>query len=502
MSKIKILTKNYLNVFIGSIKWRKRKGKVVAAGSFIAFAAIGIMAMMFYQAYALYKFASVEDGLMSGTSLIFMLAVLSTITRGLTPSKSTDTDLLLSMPIKKSEIVISNSISKYIFELFPGLLFFSPYVIMYFILVKFTLTSFIGSILVIFLLPLLSVGLSNILATIINLIGGRFKAANIIKIISTLLIVFVFMFLFSSSGTNNEMMSFIYPAVWMKDIIISFDISSLVYFLLLIIIPFIIGVYLFSKSFGIPKAKYVSSNKELKFKKRSVFTSLLVKEGKRYLSSPIYVINTIIGPLFIIGISVYSFFIKDMLETVPLAVLYKPYIIVAGFIFMIGMTTVSASSISMEGKNIWILKVHPISPRSIFLAKAGFNILLIAPVSLIACVILKFTMELSILRTLIIMIICVLVSIFTGLSGLLINLWFPKMEWQNDVAVVKQSVSVLLSILPAMIVPTIIFVPIILSETLIRFEVYGAIIALVYTTLNLICWKLLMTQGVKSFNNL
>jgi ABC-2 type transport system permease protein len=111
-------------------------------------------------------------------------------------------------------------------------------------------------------------------------------------------------------------------------------------------------------------------------------------------------------------------------------------------------------------------------------------------------------MELSILRTLIIMIICVLVSIFTGLSGLLINLWFPKMEWQNDVAVVKQSVSVLLSILPAMIVPTIIFVPIILSETLIRFEVYGAIIALVYTTLNLICWKLLMTQGVKSFNNL
>ena len=68
MSKIKILTKNYLNVFIGSIKWRKRKGKVVAAGSFIAFAAIVIMAMMFYRFYALYKFASVEDGLMRGTT--------------------------------------------------------------------------------------------------------------------------------------------------------------------------------------------------------------------------------------------------------------------------------------------------------------------------------------------------------------------------------------------------------------------------------------------------
>ena len=67
-----------------------------------------------------------------------MLAVLSTITRGLTPSKSTDTDLLLSMPIKKRKLLLAIVFQNIFLNCFLDYSLVL-YVIMYFILVKFTL---------------------------------------------------------------------------------------------------------------------------------------------------------------------------------------------------------------------------------------------------------------------------------------------------------------------------------------------------------------------------
>lgn len=504
MTKIKILVKNYLNQFIGSIKWRKRKGKVVAATSMISISVAVIIGAFFYQAYTFYSLIGPEYGIMTGTSMILMLTILATITRSLTPSQSTDTELLLSMPIKKSHIVISHSVSKYIFELITVLLFFFPYATLYLIMGKFSVLSLLGAILVILLLPLLSVGFSYILSTIINLIGSKFRYTNIIKIVCTLIITVFIALTFSS--TNTSMIEIIYPAVWMRDIVVSFDLLSLLYLLLLVTIPFVIGIYLFSRSFGVPKAKYVSSNKTLKFKQRHPLQTLILKEGRRYLSSPIYVINTIVGPLFILGITIFTIVKENALDIIfnqlPAEyMVFKPYAILAFLIFTIGMTAVSASSISLEGKNIWILQANPIPHQTIFLAKAGFNFLLVAPVSVISLMILKFTLGFTLLQTLILIVVAILVSLFTGLSGLLINLWFPKMEWTNDMVVVKQSLSVFLAILPAMIIPVLIFIPLILEPS-IKFELYGPIIGLVYAGLNVLVWKLLMKSGVKAFNQL
>lgn len=206
--------------------------------------------------------------------------------------------------------------------------------------------------------------------------------------------------------------------------------------------------------FSISKRLFVTKNhKEYRIeelKKQSVLTALIKKETARYFSSGIYVSNTIVGPVMAVALTVALGFIdlnKIVASAGKLPVELNAYNSIPFLIALIYcMMTISASSVSMEGKNWWIMRTLPISAKEILGAKLLFNMIFIAPFYIVSEIIMLFTVNAGILERIWLILIPGLTIVFSILFGLFLNLKFPKFDWENEVEVVKQSAAVGLSL--------------------------------------------------------
>ena len=109
------------------------------------------------------------------------------------------------------------------------------------------------------------------------------------------------------------------------------------------------------------------------------------------------------------------------------------------------MDTISSVSISLEGKAIWNLQSAPVDPLSVLIAKALAHIVLCLPVSIISSVIFIIVFKPSLLFSLLLIISPALMTVFQGFLGIWANLKFPKLDWDNETAVIKQSISVMVA---------------------------------------------------------
>lgn len=92
-------------------------------------------------------------------------------------------------------------------------------------------------------------------------------------------------------------------------------------------------------------------------------------------------------------------------------------------------------------------------------------------------------------------------AFYTALSGLLINLYFPKMDWATQVIVVKQSMSVIIAVLAGI---GTVAIPAVLSFILkpASFITFLLVVAAVLALINLSLWSVLKTRGIKLYNEL
>ena len=206
--------------------------------------------------------------------------------------------------------------------------------------------------------------------------------------------------------------------------------------------------------FGISRKLFSARNhKEYRMeelKKQSVITALVKKEAARYFSSGIYVSNTIVNPVMALILAVALGFV-DLNKIVESAGKLPVEINVNNSIpFLLAviycMMTITASSVSMEGKSWWIMRVLPIGTKEILGAKLLFNMIFMAPFYLVTEIIMLFTVNAGALERIWLIIIPGITIVFSILFGLFLNLKFPKFNWENEVEVVKQSAAVGLSL--------------------------------------------------------
>lgn len=119
--------------------------------------------------------------------------------------------------------------------------------------------------------------------------------------------------------------------------------------------------------------------------------------------------------------------------------------IIGIIVFCIVMSNTSCVSISIEGKNLWILKSLPVDEIDILKSKILLNILLTIPISVICFLVIGIKLEFEII--IVVMLLIILLSIFSSILGLFINLLYPKLEFTSDVQVVKQSASVIITMI-------------------------------------------------------
>jgi len=79
-------------------------------------------------------------------------------------------------------------------------------------------------------------------------------------------------------------------------------------------------------------------------------------------------------------------------------------------------------------------------------AKMTFNILLALPAAWLSILLFSFSFSLEVVQIVVMLFVTLSFSLLTSAFGSVINLYFPKFEFRNDVEVVKQSVGALIGI--------------------------------------------------------
>ena len=179
--------------------------------------------------------------------------------------KGNDSDFLLSLPIKKHIIIISKLASKYIFDLFFSILLLLPFVIMYEVTApSFSIPVLVFGVLTVFLLPLLSVGISQIVEFITVRVFNKIKFGAVLKsLVPTIIYIalMVLMILKTSGygGVKPGSMEAYFQDRWFSNQILTFIFDqtfvSIISFVGIALVTFTLGVVLqtiiYGKNYGV-----------------------------------------------------------------------------------------------------------------------------------------------------------------------------------------------------------------------------------------------------------
>lgn len=381
--------------------------------------------------------------------------------------KFKDYSLLMSMPIKKHKIFLSKLISLYIFNMIYVIVFMiSPYIIY----INNTNVDYIFYILffiTLFIIPIVPIIISTILGIIFTFISNIFKENKIINLILTLFIFLFILFISYNLFTNTketvddamellDIFNKMYPLTSIYiEIIIYRRIKSLIIFLIIPIILFIVYMLIInkfhSKIYNLINNYKKRNQINFKYKKHSQLISLYKKEMSTYLSSNMYVINTTIGSiLFTIIVFLYIFLKKDTLSSVigniDLKKLIENYApVLMGSFCLLNCST--NSSISLERDTIKILKSLPISRYKVYTAKIMVNMTSSLPFVIINGTILNIVLKPIPFIAKMMYIIPILFQLNISMLGLILNLRYPYYESKTDVQIIKQSIPAIFTLI-------------------------------------------------------
>lgn len=465
-------------------------------------------------------------------SLFIFIVTIITLIEGIYKSQGIlfeckDNDLLFSLPIKRSQILFVRIFKLILFQYIYNLMFLLPTFVIYIYFehpsINFYLLSFVMTILI----PIIPTVISSIIGYFIKLISSKSKSKKIIQtILSSIIFMGIFFLSFNLNNFVNEialransindiLTKIYYPVGAYITLINKFDIIVFIKLLLINIIPFILFILLGGKyyfniiSTSNNNTSKKNKNKKELFKKNTPIKALTIKELKRYFSSPVYMFNTIFGLLLILVITILlcikgNSIIDTLLSTeevgginISLPLLY--YILV---LFSCLMTSITSSSISLEGKTINITKSLPISEKDILKSKIIYPYIIELPLILVSELLFFIVFRVNIAYILLIFSMSIIIVTLSSIIGIIINLKYPKMNASNDTEVVKQSMSSMISLFINM---GIIIISLILGTLLYnKINTYILLIIhiLILLFITIILYIILMNKGTREYKSI
>ncbi|NLF80541.1 MAG: hypothetical protein GX572_05045 [Clostridia bacterium] len=467
MSKLAILTKNYLLIFYGSLKYgRAGRNRGRLFGSATAVAAVFLFAALMMGSSA---WAQVEAFMAAGVSELvlynslmigFMVSILIAVMRSSGAERVSDADLLLSLPLPRRTILLAKSAARYVFDLLPIIMLVLPSILVYFIRLHPGLPFLLRGLLALALLPLFSTGIAGFINWMLFRVGNRLRNPQlIITLLSVLLLLAVVggNFLLSaglneaeSAGALLYRLQTIGPLAWPVGFILSGNVLSLLKLALFTGLPFLLGCWLSARIFGATRRNWHSARRDLVFRRRGRVAALISKELRRYFGSTIYLLNTgfglIMATVFTIALLIGgNRWFGDILVLGQSSGLL-PFVLLFIYSFCAGTCYIAACSISLEGRHIDLLKAQPLPVMEIFAAKILTNIIVTLPLTFVCSLAAALYLRLAFIDALIVVLIPSLVCLMSASIGLAINLALPRLDWDNETQVVKQSMASLLAL--------------------------------------------------------
>ena len=475
---IKRLVGVRLSSFLSTVKLKKTGGgkaslswpKIILLS--ILFLCLGAMFVLMFTALAwslgILMLPLGLDGMYYGIfmliafSLVFIFSIFETKSELF---DCRDNELLLAMPIKPSDIVVSRILTVLIYNYVESAFILWPAVIMYAILGG-SVYGVIGGVLVYLLLPLLTTSLSAGVGYIIAKIAKKLKN----KTVLTTLVSFAFLVLYLISytsfvgnfGTEVEGESIVFSEIPVISAIGSPAILNPAYAAAFVILSLGLSYLAFriiSKSYvSIVTVGTAAARTEFKGErlvKGGRIRSLVLKDLRRFFTSSTYMLNAGVGAVFAIiagGAAIlYSADIYAWVEKLPILDGALAPLLSAALVLMASMTMISASSLSLEGKSLWILKSMPLSGKEVLISKALSHVVVSAPAMLLSSLLVSVAISASPLDCVFIVLIPQAANIVFALFGIILNTAFPKFNYDNEAQVVKQSLAGTVAMLVGMV---------------------------------------------------
>ncbi|MGF7143608.1 ABC-2 type transport system permease protein [Anaerotaenia torta] len=427
-----------------------------------------------------------------------------------------DYDLVMSLPVGTGGVVASRLIILYIINLFFVAIIILPMIAAYGILTGQSLLFYLTGLVSMMFVPLVPIVIASFLGTLIAYMASKFRHRNLMNIIFSMgLVLFILASSFSLGESGEEMLNIgvdltkqvysLYPLAKLYtgalveqralDFLLFAGISALAFFLY---------VWVVQRIFKSLNTVFMTGRGGAKFKlgilkTASPLKALYRKELKRYFSSVPYVLNSGIGIVMLTAASVALLFLDR--ETVFGNEIPESFMgIIAPMLlsFCIMLSSTTMASISLEGKNLWILKSLPVEPKTIYDSKLLVNLTILAPVPVDA-LLLGIGLGLDAAATVCLMVFGVACGLFVAVFGLLVNLLLPNFQWSIETVVVKQSAPSLIVVFGGMGITCVLSAVFFLIGNSVA--AYLTCILLLLTGCGVLYW-ILMSYGKKRFASL
>lgn len=377
---------------------------------------------------------------------------------------SRDIEMLLSLPLKSSDIISSKFIFMYLLNFLIGFIFMLPGGIVWVLNGSLNLLQIILYFTSMIFVPLIPMCIAACMGMIVVVVSSYFKRKNVIALIFSFVMIGIIGYIAVSAMKSGNEDSI--EIMLSKQITELYPISGLfvqhtnfpMYIGMGLFIAFSTAVfYIFVKivamKYGLLNtlAKTTSrySDNKKSYNRKSIFLALYKKEMGRFLSSYMAVLNAGLGVILLCVFSIFLLFnsVEQIGESSGIENIneylsnFAPLFIAS----MLSLSCPAASAISLEGKNIWILQSSPVKVKMILNSKIAVNLTLHLIGYMISIFVFMLKLDMNFIQVINLIIVPICYSIFITVIGISLNKKYPNYEWESEMMVVKQSMPVIVS---------------------------------------------------------
>jgi len=525
---LKIRFAAYLAGFTGASRQKKRQsGGKTALFLLLMVYCFGAFVMMFYSFFSQMAGPFYEAGLawlyfaFFGLTAFALMFIGSVFTAKAQLFEARDNELLLSMPIRPRDILGSRMAALMLMNLLFELLVAIPALAAWFGSAPLGASGLASFVVLVLALPFLAMAATSLVAWLVSLLTARVRNKSLMTMLFSLLFLGAYFYFFSKINqyiaqliSNGALIAgrlgAIAPIYWLGDAVANGNFVSLLYLVLLCAAAFALLYYLLSRSFihilttkrGFAKIRY----QEKALRVSSPTAALLRRELVRLGSSPTFMLNAGLGLVFIVCAAVALVVVRSRiaLTLFRFGVSGGAVAVVAalGACLLSGMVLFTAPSVSLEGKTLWILRSLPVETYELLRAKLRMSFRLLAPCMLLFSAAAIWAARPDPLSAVGLLLVPLLFSALSGNLGLIENLRHPNLDWINEAQPIKQSASVILTMLlnwALALLPGV-------AYFLLGDRLPAGVFLAIYAVLLLILWALtdrwLKTKGVRILETL
>lgn len=453
---------------------RRSRGMILAWSLLAAYLAVALVGMSAMNAWGIFSallpmdlgwlaFALTGLGAVAASSVCCAFFAWSGI------YQARDNELLLSLPIPAWQILLSRVSWLYLMALALTAGMFLPAAAVYQILAGFRPLALACCLLLTLTLPLLAAALSCLIGWLIALAAARVRRkAPVVVTLSLLGIAGLYWGVFQLQSALGALavrgealggaVGRFLPLRLMGQAAMG-DLGALTDLTVLLCLTAWLTWKLLSVSFfaiatarrGERKTRY----REQSLRLRSPRRALLARELARFAASPAYMLNCGMGAVFMLA-AVAAMLVKGkdlrvLAAQVPFLAEAGTLAVCAAAAILVSMTPISGPSISLEGRQLWILRSLPMTGKMALQAKIHMHLLIACPPALALTALGCRTLGAGWGQTALAMGFILALTALGGSAGLWAGLLWPSLTWTSETVAVKQGIGTMAGMLAPLI---------------------------------------------------